>query len=172
MIPGTKQILKKVLLADYNNPNAAPDAEPKKPNSLNHFLQFRKEFMNESPVYRNLPPQEGLFEEPPEQTEEKKLAAEADEMRQNVDFKLIDLDADIAKMKRATPTDPDRDEEVFELMEQREAAKKGELFKENMISMGDTRLVEAEPNAVRRGRDQDPRRQVLHGRGGGEHRQG
>ena len=56
MIPGTKHILKKILDADYNNSNIAPPEEPKKPNQLNLFLQFRKEMIDEAPVYKNLPP--------------------------------------------------------------------------------------------------------------------
>ncbi len=130
MIPGTKQILKKILHADYNNPSIIMPEEPKKPNSLNAFLEFRKEFIDKSKVYQNLPPQEGLYEPEPEDVQQKTLEKEAKNLRENLDFKVIDFEEDLAKMKSGTPMDMDREEEVFEVMEQKTTEQKGELYKE------------------------------------------
>ena len=103
--------------------------EPKKPNQLNLFLQFRKEMIDEAPVYKNLPPQEGLFEKDPAIEEKKQLSKEAKQMQYNIDFRLLDLDADIANAKKSEQVDQEREEAVFEEVEKRMVKKKGTILK-------------------------------------------
>ena len=65
VIPGSKAFLKNILAADYNS--NVEVKEPSKPNTLNLFLKFRKEMMKSVPMYKNLPPQEGLYDPDPEE---------------------------------------------------------------------------------------------------------
>lgn len=121
VIPGTKAILKQLLGADYNNPAVEPIPEPKKPASLNLFLQWRKEF-SDAPVYKNLPPQEGFHEDDAPTQAETELQEQVKKFAdENIDFQLLDLDKDIEKSKRPV-SDPDaeldKEEQVYERAEQ------------------------------------------------------
>lgn len=135
MIPGTKSILKTLLGSDYNNSKVEPPPEPKKPSSLNLFLQWRKEFPN-APVYKNLPPQEGLHEDDEPTQAEKDLQAQVDKFTQeNIDFQLLDLDNDIQKSKRSV-SDPDgeldKEDQVYERAEQVLSERLGEPLSDKL----------------------------------------
>lgn len=133
MIPGTKPFLKKILEADYNA--NVEVKEPSKPNSLNMFLQFRKEMMKSVPVYRNLPPQEGLHDEDPAEARERELQEKAANIQANVDFKLLDADNDAAAVKRSTPTSLDEEDEVMDKFESELLKRSGEVYtqKDNSV---------------------------------------
>lgn len=136
VIPGTKAVLKQLLGSDYNNSAIEAPAEPKKPASLNLFLQWRKEFAD-APVYKNLPPQEGLAADDELTQEERDKQAKVNTfVKENIDFELLDLEADIANKKKPI-TDPDaaldKEEEIFEGAEQILAERLGEPFSDKLL---------------------------------------
>lgn len=126
MIPGSKPFLKKILENDYNA-NIEPK-EPKKPNSLNNFLQFRKEMMKNNKFYQDLPLQEGLFEPDPEDARQNNLQAKAKTIQENLDFKLLDADEDVEKAKNSTATSLDEEDEVMDTFEQNMVKREGDIF--------------------------------------------
>ena len=134
MIPGSKLFLKRVLSADYNS--NVEEKEPEKPKSLNSFLQFRKEMMKTKigRKYNNLPPQEGLYEADQEDLEEKQKMANAGEMHQNLDFRILDFEADLRKAKDVKVANLENDDEVFEEMEKIIQKEKGDFFKKESLT--------------------------------------
>ena len=129
MIPGSKKVLRKILSADYNaNVEANP---PPKPKSLDLFLQFRKEMMQTKMgrVYNNLPPQEGLYEDSPEDKKQTEMQKKARDQLNNTDFRILDFEEDLKKAKEVKPLDLSEEEEVFEEVENIIKKEKGEAFK-------------------------------------------
>ena len=126
VIPGTKPFLKRILQSDYNSNVIVK--EPKKPNSLNNFLQFRKEMMESHEVYKNLPPQEGLNELDPEEVQDALLEEKASKIQENYDFKLLNADTDIQKAKNSTPTDLEQEDEVMERVEENMIGKQAPMY--------------------------------------------
>lgn len=126
MIPGSKPFLKKILQNDYNS-NISPK-EPKKPNSLNAFLQFRKDMMKSHNFYRNLPMQEGLTEVDSEYYRQQALESKAKDMQDNIDFRLLDADIDIDKAKSTAASNIDDEDEVMDVLEQRMVEREGKVF--------------------------------------------
>lgn len=129
MIPGSKKVLRKILSADYNaNITENP---PPKPKSLDLFLQFRKEMINSKlgRAYKNLPPQEGLYEESAEDKRDLELQKKAREQLDNTDFRILNFEEDLKKAHEVKPLDLSEDEEVFEEMEKIIKKEKGEAFK-------------------------------------------
>lgn len=135
MIPGTKPFLKKILEADYNANIEVK--EPPKPNSLNMFLKFRKEMMKTVPMYRNLPPQEGLNEEDPEIAQKKKLKDEAKKIQENVDFRILDADKDPETTRMTKTSSLDEEDDVMETFEQEFVNRHGDIY-----TQGDNEIME------------------------------
>lgn len=153
MIPGTKSFLKKILQADYNA-NVEVE-EPKKPNSLNLFLKFRKEMMNSVPLYKNLPPQEGLYDPDPEEERIRKLQEKAKRLQQNSDFKILDADQDPAAAKASSFNSLDEEDEAMDVMEQNMIKRHGEIYKQKSRDVfGDHEMVQW-VSSVRLGKRQD-----------------
>ena len=75
--------------------------------------------------------------------EKKQLGKEVKQMQYNVDFRLLDLDEDIQRMRKQEQVDPDRDEAVFEELEKRMAKKKGTIVnnKAETFTVGDMGIV-------------------------------
>lgn len=130
MIPGTKGFLKRILKEDYNKP--IQPKEPKKPNSLNMFLQFRKDVMDNNEFYKNtLPPQEGLYTPDPQDIKERQLQDKAKGLMKNLDFRILDADTDIEDAKKEQPSSLQEEDEVMDQFEQNYIKRKGRVFKTN-----------------------------------------
>lgn len=138
LIPGTKKILKVILGEDYNA-NIEIE-EPKKPNTLNKFLKFRKEMLKEkdpAAVYKNLPPQEGLFEESPFKEKQAELNKKAKKISENLDFRILNFEEELKRAREGVAMKDEQDEEVFEQMEKNLMAKKGLLqSREDIVPLG------------------------------------
>lgn len=134
--------MKRLLEADYNAKIELK--EPEKPNSLNMFLKFRKEMMNNSPVYKNLPPQPGLFDPDPEEEKNRILEEKASKIQSNIDFKILDADKDPETARSTSMSSLDEEDEVMDILEQNMVKKEGGVYaKESDTVFGDHGMVDS-----------------------------
>ena len=120
-------------------------------------MELRRTLWRENPVFRNLPPQEGLFEPTKEDESSKKIEKEAQRLAHNSDFRILDLDEEIAAAKSQEVTDLEKEDEAYERMEHILKEKHGDIYssKANYQFLEDRGLMDSNETRTHKGAKKD-----------------